>query len=142
MVCFVPLLFLPVYLCANVRSQGLLVVTLPAPFIPQSTSLWVPPRCHKTCAPRLPVSAPPSGLDECFFFISLVVRLQCGSIFCQFWLFLFLNCCCPFGCARRRSVSTYASLLVSLSLPIFIIMDCLPSWCQLYKFFMYFDKGN
>ena len=27
-------------------------------------------------------------------------------------LFLFLNCCCPsFGCARRHSVSTYASFL-------------------------------
>ena len=26
--------------------------------------------------------------------------------------FLFLNCCCPsFGCARRHSVSTYASIL-------------------------------
>ena len=35
----------------------------------------------------LPVSATPTGLDECFFFISLVVGLPCGSIFCQFWLF-------------------------------------------------------
>ena len=27
-------------------------------------------------------------------------------------VFLFLNCCCPsFGCARRHSVSTYASIL-------------------------------
>ena len=25
--------------------------------------------------------------------------------------FLFLNCCCPFGFARRHSVSTYASIL-------------------------------
>ena len=25
--------------------------------------------------------------------------------------FLFLNCCCPFGCVRRHSVSTYASIL-------------------------------
>ena len=24
---------------------------------------------------------------------------------------LFLNCCCPFGCAKRHSVSTYASIL-------------------------------
>ena len=30
---------LPVYLCATVGSQGLLVVRLPAPFIPHSTSL-------------------------------------------------------------------------------------------------------
>ena len=34
---------------------------------------------------RVP-SAPPTGLDKCFFFISLVVGLPCGSIFCQFWL--------------------------------------------------------
>ena len=38
-------------------------------------------------AARPPVSAPPTGLDECFFFISLVVRLLYSSIFCQFWLF-------------------------------------------------------
>ena len=30
------------------------------------------------------ISAPPTGLGECFF-ISLVVRLPCSSIFCQFW---------------------------------------------------------
>ena len=35
----------------------------------------------------LPVSAPPTGLDECFFFISLVVRLPYSLIFCQFSLF-------------------------------------------------------
>ena len=32
--------------------------------------------------------------------------------FSQFWLFLFLNCCCPsFGCVRRHSVSPYAPIL-------------------------------
>ena len=36
--------------------------------------------------PQLPISAPPSGLDECFFFISLVVRLPYSSVFCQFCL--------------------------------------------------------
>ena len=30
---------------------------------------------------------PPTGLDECFFFNSLVVGLPYSSIFCQFWLF-------------------------------------------------------
>ena len=33
---------------------------------------------------QLPISAPPTGLDE---FISLVVGLPYSSIFCQFWLF-------------------------------------------------------
>ena len=35
----------------------------------------------------LPISAPPTGLGECFFFNSLVVRLLYSSIFCQIWLF-------------------------------------------------------
>ena len=60
---------------------------------------------------RLPVSAPPTSLDECFFFISLVVGFPYSSIFCQFCCFLFLSCCPCFGCARRHSMSTYASLL-------------------------------
>ena len=37
--------------------------------------------------PPRPISAPPTSLDECFFFISWVVGLLCGLIFCQFWLF-------------------------------------------------------
>ena len=36
----------------------------------------------------LPVSAPPTGLDECVVFNSLVVGLSYSSIFCQFWLLL------------------------------------------------------
>ena len=75
---------------------------------------WVrqPPPCSESSLPWLPPSAPPTGLDECFFFISLVVGLPYSSIFCQFSCFLFLNCCCPsFGCSRRYSVSTYASIL-------------------------------
>ena len=36
--------------------------------------------------PPAAVSAPPTGLDECFFFISLAVGLPYSSIFCQFWL--------------------------------------------------------
>ena len=60
---------------------------------------------------RLSISASPTGLDECFFFNSLVVRLPCSSIFCQFWWFLCLNCCCPSGCARRHRVSTSTSIL-------------------------------
>ena len=43
-VCFAPLLFLPVYLCANVGLQGLLAVALPALFVQQSAGLWVRPR--------------------------------------------------------------------------------------------------
>ena len=45
--------------------------------------LWVQPRIRESPGPQLPVSTPPTGLDECFFFISLAVRLPCGSIFLQ-----------------------------------------------------------
>ena len=34
----------------------------------------------------LPVSSPPTGLDECFFFNSLVAGLPYSSIFWQLWL--------------------------------------------------------
>ena len=89
-----------VYLCANVGPQGLLVLGLPAPLVPHSASLRLPePRESST---PVPVSAPPTGLDECLFFISLVsdplaVRFSVSS-----------------GCGRQRSVSTYAAILVLL----------------------------
>ena len=62
---------LSVYLCANVGPQGLLVVRLPAPLVPHSASLG-PTTATESSPPRLPVSAPPTGLDVCFFFIYLV----------------------------------------------------------------------
>ena len=117
---FAPPPSLPVYLCTNVGPQGLpatslwglLAATWSAPFH-NWPPRWVrqPPPCCESSLPQLPFSAPPTSLDECFFFISLVVGLPCSSIFCQFWLVLFLNCCPSFGCARRHSVSTYASIL-------------------------------
>ena len=68
-VCLAPQLFLPVYPHTNVG--------LPCP--PAATLLWA-------LSTQLPISAPPTSLDECFFFNSLVVRLPYSSIFCQFWL--------------------------------------------------------
>ena len=41
--------------------------------------------------PPVPVSAPPTGLDECLFFISLVSP-PCRSILCQFWLCKEVQC--------------------------------------------------
>ena len=60
----------------------------------------VPPRQHESSLPWLPVSAPPTGLDECLFFYFLGVRL------------LVVGFSVSSGCARRRSVSTYAAILV------------------------------
>ena len=88
-----------VYLCANVGLQGLLVVRLPAPFIPPSASLG-PAMATRVLSALVPISAPPTGLDECLFFISLV------------WDFLAIRFSVSSGCARRRSVSTYAAILV------------------------------
>ena len=91
-VCFAPPPFLPVYLCVKVGLQGLPATTFwglptaawPAPF----HNLPPPPLpCCESSPPQLPISAPPTCLDECFLFISLVVRLPYSSIFCQFWLF-------------------------------------------------------
>ena len=50
--------------------------------------------------PSCPVSAPPTGLDECLFFISLLSD------------FLAVRFSVSSGCVRRRSVSTYAAILV------------------------------
>ena len=73
-----------------------------------------PLTCHVSSPTQLLVSAPPTSVNECFFFNSLVVRLPYSLIFCQFWLFfVFSNC--PFGCVRRYSVSTYASILAGSS---------------------------
>ena len=62
---------LSVYLCVNVGLQGLLVVRLPAPFVPHSASLS-PATATRVLSAWLLISAPPTDLDECLFFISLV----------------------------------------------------------------------
>ena len=89
---------LSVYLCVNVGPQGLLVVRLPAPFVPHSASLGPATATQVLSAP----AAHPTGLDECLFFISLVSD------------FLAIRFSVSSGCARRRIVSTYASILVLL----------------------------
>ena len=61
------------------------------------TQMWdhllcQPPTCPKSSLPRLPISIPPTGLDECFLFNSLVVRLQYSLICRKFWLFFVFKC--------------------------------------------------
>ena len=63
---------LSVYLCANVGPQGLLLVRLPALFVPHSASLGLVTATRVLSAP-VPISAPPAWLDVCFFFIYLVL---------------------------------------------------------------------
>ena len=100
------------FICANVWPQGLLVLGLPAPVVPHSTSLG-PATATRVLFTQVPVSTPPTGLDECLFCISLVsdplaVRFSVSS-----------------GCARRRSVSTYAAILV-LRFPSFLWLSNIP----------------
>ena len=57
----------------------------------------------------VPISAPPTGLDECLFCISLVLD------------FLAVRFSVSSGCARRRSVSTYAAILVLLVRPLYTL---------------------
>ena len=56
------------------------------------TRTWDPwsASCHLVVSSLHPAASlcPPTGLDKCFFFNSLVVRLPYSLMFCQFWLFL------------------------------------------------------
>ena len=108
---------LSVYLCENVGPQGLLVVRLPAPFI---ASLG-PATATRVLSAQVPISAPPTSLDVCFFFIYLAldfpaIRFSVSS-----------------GCARRRSVSTYAAILVLPNL--LILIFCFLDTCTLKIYF-------
>ena len=85
-VCLAPQLFLPGYLHMNVGPPTPPAATLPASYClahpaPQPAAL------PQVLSAQLPVSASPTGLDKCFFFNSLVVRLLYSSIFWQFLLF-------------------------------------------------------
>ncbi|KAF6104119.1 hypothetical protein HJG60_011166 [Phyllostomus discolor] len=93
-VCLVPQLFLPVYLHVNVgppspQAAALLASCCLARPAPQSTASLGPPATAlpRVLSAQLPISTPPTSVDECFFFNSLVVGLPYSSIFCQFWLF-------------------------------------------------------
>ena len=108
-----------VYLCANVGPQGPLVVRLPAPFVPHSASLS-PATAMQVLSARVPVSAPPTGLDECLFFISLVS----GFLAVQF------SVCSD--CPRRSSVSTYAAILVLSGMFPCPLNHCSPASGQLF----------
>ena len=81
---------------------------------------------------QLRVSAPPSSLDECVFFNSLIVGLPYSLIFCQFWLFFVLKLWLTFFwlCKEAQCLPTTPSWLEvlkcpSLSLVAFVILKSL-----------------
>ena len=128
-VCFSPPPFLPVYRCANVGPQdlpattlwGLLAAAWPAPFHnPPPCWVFQLPPCLKSSPPRLPVSAPPTGLDECFFFISMVVGLPYSSIFWQFWLFFVFKLLLSFFWLCEEAQCVYLCLYLGRK-PLFIL---------------------
>ena len=86
------------------------------PLLSHTPPVSVPPRQRESSPPRLPVSALPTGLDECLFFMSLVSD------------FLAVRFSVSSGCARRRRVSTYAAILVLLLESFFFqqVYWCLP----------------
>ena len=93
-----PALWVYLCKCGTAGSASAWTACAICPTLRQSWS------CHGHASPLhpVPVSAPPTGLDECLFSISLVlvplaVRFSVSS-----------------DCARRRSVSTYAAILVLL----------------------------
>ena len=101
--------------------QGLLVLGLPAPFVPHSASLS-PATATRVLSTPVPVSAPLTSLDEWLFSIFLVlvplaVRFSVSS-----------------GCARRRSVSTYAAILVLLKFHSFFWPSKIPLYIYITTF--------
>ena len=68
-----------------------------------------PATATRVLSARLPISAPPTGLDECLFFISLVSD------------FLAIRFSVSSGCARRLGVSTYTAILVLLLMNFYIV---------------------
>ena len=70
-VCLTLQLLLPVYPHTNVGPPSTPAATLP-----------------QVLFARLPITTPPTGLDECFFLNSLGVGLPYNQIFWQFWLFI------------------------------------------------------
>ena len=68
------------------------------------------PRCLESSLPWLPISSPPTGLEECFFFISLVVGLPYSLIFCQFWLFFVFKLLLSFFWLCKEAQCVYLRL--------------------------------
>ena len=101
-------------LCWNPGLQGVLLPRCSFWFI--CTPMWdhpvcqLPP-CFMSFPLRLPISASPTSLEECFLFNSLVVELPYSLIFWQFWSFFVFKFVVFFDCARRQSASTYTSIL-------------------------------
>ena len=120
-VCFSPLPFLPECGAAGSASHylvGSASCSLACP-VPQSATLLGPPA---STLPRV-LSTPPTRLDECFFFISLVVGLPYRSIFCQFWLFFVLKLLLSFFWLCEEAQCIYLHLHLGRKLTL-VFLSC------------------
>ena len=98
-------LFLPVYLHRNVGPPSPQAAISPGP---PAAAL---PRVLST---RLPVSTPPTSLDECFFFNSLVVGLPYIQFSVCSCCFLFLNLLLSFYWLCKEAQCVYLCLHLGL----------------------------
>ena len=108
---------------ASYHLVGSVSCSLACP-IPQSTNSLGPPATTplQVLSAPLPISAPPTGLDECFFFISLVVGLPCSSIFCQFWLFFVFKLLLSFFWLCEEAQCVYLRLRLDRKPHFFLIL--------------------
>ena len=95
--------------------------------LPASALPWV-------LSTRVPVSTPPTSLDECFFFISLVVRLPYSSIFCQFWLFFVFKLLLSFFWLCEEAQCVYLCLHLGQESPRLNVFVCL-FVCLFFKYY-------
>ena len=135
--------FPPVYLCENVGPHGLLAAAWPALFH-SPPPRWVQqlPHRRESSLPWLPISAPPAGLDECFFFNSLVVGLSYSSIFCQFWLFFVFKLLLSFFWLWEEAQCVYLRLHLGwkpTSIFNFLHSGCTSLQLVLYIFFFFYN---
>ena len=99
---------------------------------PQSATSLGPPAAALLCvlSARLPVSAPPTGLGECVFFISLVVRLPYSLIFCQFWLFFVFKLLLSFVWLCEEAQCVYLCLPLGQKSPNLSLQNLSHSGCD------------
>ena len=101
---------------------------------PQSTTSLGPPvaALPHILSARLPISAPSTSLDECFFFVSLVVGLPYSLIFCRFWLVLVFKLLLSFFCLCKEAQCVYLCLHLGWKSQSEVIECLLGHWGRQY----------
>ena len=128
-VCFAPPDLPPCLSMRKCGAAGSAICSLAWPAPQPAPSLGLPAATLKrVLSTHLPVSTPPTGLRECFFFISVVVGLPYSSIFCHLWLFFvfklllsFFSLCeeaqCVYLCLHLGRKSQFEAFKSSLVFP-------------------------